>query len=284
MDKDIILVLFYPSNLINYIRIVILVLLSTYIRRKPLLSITLISASSLIDFIDGPIARSYGKASKFGQFLDVSMDRATALILMFCLALFYQNYWFIFCLLSITEILKDFCNLYWSHYQLMQSLELLSINSKIASQNVPGSQNIYVSSSQLKNDHTSHDLNYWHLFQQYVWYSSDLFFIILYCAYFIKSNPKTIIKHDAHRKMRNNSTFCQLFICFAEFINHLMKIFVNIFDFLTKKYNSHGLKIIIQTVGLFLCLGAFLKFYFNAKNLITSLSEIVSYDAKQRLS
>lgn len=298
MDETIIKVLLYPSNLINYVRFLILVLLLVNIRNRPLLCTALILASGLIDLVDGPLARSSGKTSKFGQFLDVSMDRTTAIILMFCLALFYQKYWLIFCILSITEVLKDFGNLYWSQHKLIKSLETLTF-TKTSTQIVP-QNNLNSFASSHKTDSSFKDF-YWHLFEQYVWYSSDLFFITIYYAYFVNNNrqstkqaSKTILNSDntyinietlnnqSTKKPSNYSIVCKFLKCLVEFINYFMKIFVNIYELLSRKakFNLYGLRLIIQIVGFLFFIGAFLKFYLNARNLVFLLSEILSYDAK----
>lgn len=65
---------YYP-NLIGYLRIVMCLLAAVTIGlRQPLLTALLIIGSTLLDWIDGPVARAYGQCSIFGSGVDWLAD------------------------------------------------------------------------------------------------------------------------------------------------------------------------------------------------------------------
>lgn len=196
-------VLFYPSNVINYLRIFIVLILFISAKQSPKLFVFCTIASGFIDLIDGPIAREYKLTSKYGGLIDVLLDRATSIIQMYCLSVLYPRYWHIFCLTSMTEMLKDFARTSVSNLSRMITfLHYINNDEKVVafkkiSDEVFSAVNIRIKTHQqnqtlpLKAQSApAINLAYDYIIDQSIWYSSDIFYLVIYFGAFI-SQAKT---------------------------------------------------------------------------------------------
>ncbi|CAH3110180.1 unnamed protein product, partial [Pocillopora meandrina] len=97
----------------DYVRI-ILTLASFYnMTRRPLLTVALYFTSGIIlDVADGVSARYFDQCSKFGELLDVLLDRCGRIGMMMALCTFYPQHLFLLQLLVCLEVTGSFANLY----------------------------------------------------------------------------------------------------------------------------------------------------------------------------
>ena len=71
-------VIYYIPNIINYFRVIFLILMICYIRKKPFHSFVAMFISGMLDVLDGKLARYLNESSKFGAFLDFMFDKLTS--------------------------------------------------------------------------------------------------------------------------------------------------------------------------------------------------------------
>lgn len=100
-------VLWYPANMINYIRVGLIIVMLFNIKKRPITCFVASTLGGFIDLIDGPISRSSKTTSKLGQALDVTMDRMTFIILVIFLARLYPKHWHLFSMITFIEIVRD---------------------------------------------------------------------------------------------------------------------------------------------------------------------------------
>lgn len=233
-------VLLYPSNVINYLRLLLLILMFFKIKKSPIFAFMISVLGGFIDLVDGPIARHTLYTSKFGMFLDILMDRLTHVILFIYLSRIYTKYWHIFCMLALIEFTRELSsNIANSHSHFLSLLNLLQASSTQNDLSIKMQYEIYsiagIKTDKLllnetiknivnKNVNTvnAHQLvepdsfikstlNYLiSSITPMTWYLSDLFYWILYCGAFTvvkatKSNS-TQSENDERLVDSNNNT------------------------------------------------------------------------------
>ena len=211
-------VLLYPCNLINYLRLLLLLIMFYNIKQHPLLAFITSMIGGFIDLLDGPIARYYLITSKIGQFLDILMDRLTIIILFIFLSRFYTKYWHVFCLLALIEFSRDLSSaIVNTHTTLLNILNFLQTSTistdlilktqydfysraglrvdklmqnetlkKIIDKNIAYSQ-VNVESASLSKFFKDFE----NILTPFTWYLSDLFFWIMYCGAFAVNKKAT---------------------------------------------------------------------------------------------
>lgn len=102
--------LFVP-NLIGYARILLLGCSFYLMLDNYLLAIALYSLSYVMDAFDGFAARLFNQSSVFGSMLDMLTDRVSTMCLLMTLGHLYKEYFFIFQLLLIIDIVS-----HWLHF------------------------------------------------------------------------------------------------------------------------------------------------------------------------
>jgi hypothetical protein len=226
-------VLLYPSNLINYLRLLLLFLMFFNIKRCPLFAFIFNIIGGSIDLIDGPIARQNLLTSKFGQFLDILMDRLTIIILFIYLSRIYSKYWHVFCFLALIEFARDLsstiANFNLNLLDFLNTLESIPSNELAFKMKMDIYNLVGLKTDKLINDNKipiKHEISN---LQQEVpevkssfnnflkeaflnitpatWYLSDLFYWILYCGAYA-----TLYIHNQHNSdhlvdLNNNSIF-----------------------------------------------------------------------------
>ncbi len=71
-------VVFYAPNIMNYIRVLFVILSIFYIRKKPFHSFVCTLISGFIDTFDGDVARYTNKKSKLGAVMDFGLDKLSS--------------------------------------------------------------------------------------------------------------------------------------------------------------------------------------------------------------
>ncbi len=71
---------FYYANIIGYVRLLLLIIISFTLQSYIYITSILIFFATLLDYIDGPIARKYNQCSMFGHINDWVADLGAQLI------------------------------------------------------------------------------------------------------------------------------------------------------------------------------------------------------------
>ena len=122
-------VIYYFPNLLDYLRLILVVCVICNIKKCPLLAFLINLASGLCDNWDGILARTYNQRSKFGYAIDIGMDRITTMTLFFSCASVYPKYWFMFLILQFAEIFCDLIKLVVNLNSVFENLLILLLNS-----------------------------------------------------------------------------------------------------------------------------------------------------------
>lgn len=286
---------FYIPNVINYVRIFIVILMLLKIRTRPISAFILCLVSGFIDSIDGDLARNLNQKSKLGYLMDMSLDRLTNSAQMVTLALFYPNYWLVFFTVQSVDTIRDFCKsvLEYQHFLVNSVIDKLSgdqiktdIYKKLEIENLI--LNEQITKSEDFNLENFLILQFYH----YVWYSSDFYFWLLYFNAFItdksinpfskSDNLPNQIKDINNNQIISASTKTKDVIL----LKPLERFFIRKSEkFLNNFHVNNFLKKIInyfsrffQLMSYFLFFGAILKFYFNLKDLLNVLYCVVNND------
>ncbi len=195
-------VLWYPSNIINYLRILSIFIMFYNIKRYPILCFFISLFGGLIDLIDGPIARYTLYTSKFGYFLDVAMDRLTVIILYIFLSRLYTKYWHVFCLLVLIEFTRDLTTTIINYNSiLLHFINLIQDSTNTNDlvlklkydlySNAGLKTDAFLINTTLKESIEVEDLGIGKFLTEinlflmpFTWYLSDLFFWFIYCGAF----------------------------------------------------------------------------------------------------
>ena len=285
---------FFVPNIINYLRIIIVVLMLFKIRTKPFLAFVLCLISGFMDSLDGDVARYLNQKSKLGYIMDLSLDRLTNSAQMVTLALLYPKYWLIFFTVQSVDTIRDFSKAILEHQQFLinsvvNKLSADKIKNDIYDQlnikNVTLIPKIVISTQENFNLGNFLIIQFYH----YVWYSSDFYFWLLYFnAFIIKDNSSLSLKKGNTISDINNNQIISIRTKISDiiFLRHLAVLLKTYIQNYTKKYQeTYIIRIIIFhfnrffiLFSFFLFFGAILKFYFNIKDLLTVLDYIVNND------
>lgn len=290
---------FFIPNLINYVRIIIVVLMLFKIRTKPVLAFILCLISGFMDSFDGDMARYFNQKSKLGYIMDLSLDRLTNSAQMVTLALLYPKYWLFFFSIQSVDTIRDFSKAILQHQQFLVDSIVNNLSGdkirndifeRLEIKNVTFIPKISTTTPENFNLRNFLFIQFYH----YVWYSSDFYFWLLYFnAFIIKENSNQSFKRGNIISDFNNNQISSINTKISDliFLKHLRKLLKRYFENCTKKLQENYIlqKMIYHFNSFFillsylLFLGAILKFYFNIKDLFEVLVLIVNNDNKLQI-
>jgi phosphatidylglycerophosphate synthase len=295
-----------------------------HMRNRPILSLVLCVLSGLIDDFDGDLARYFGQTSKLGQLLDIGMDRLTNFAQMFILACIFPRYWLLFFSIAFVEFGKDFCGCMLNNHRFKVHLmaELQQSQDQDASfvtalkqelfQEM-GLKNINLHAPSLPPAVTAQTTAFFSLdnalamLHRYTWYTSDLFFWMIYLASFVSSSsslsllPPSSNADDLSKKAVANQYFslplhyekswdnfrlktlrrfladmCMLFDDSAT----LIEVSMRRFDFTRRVSSAVNFRIVFRVIGFVCLVGAFFKFYLNFQSLVLVFVDVKNLDMR----
>jgi hypothetical protein len=290
-------------NLLNYARFCLLIIVMRIMSTSPLKSFMLAWLAGSLDMLDGYFARKYNHISKFGTMLDFGMDRLTTMMQFFYLASAFPKYWFIFLLINSVELIRDILisnlNLYRNFLNLLEiiksdhrndEIKIIKIEESIYDnlglKNSNQLENLNKTSlSSIDNHHLTEYLNF------YIWYSSDIFFWLIYFASFISPTQNSNNNNIRMRKLNFFNIFKSKINKSLVFFDEMAKFVQN--KFIYNKNNNNNLKynfnpIIKITIAclikfiIYSCLiGSLLRFLTNLNSLKDCLLDIIQMDYKK---
>lgn len=102
----------YIANILDYIRIVSLIISLFYAKTDPIMFVSLYAFSMSMDLFDGMAARHFNQTSYLGMVLDMAIDRVTTASLLFILSNLYPDFYVAFCSLMILDIGSHWIQVY----------------------------------------------------------------------------------------------------------------------------------------------------------------------------
>jgi phosphatidylglycerophosphate synthase len=302
-------VVFYAPNILDYIRIIFVVLMLINMRSRPFLSFAFCLLSGQVDLWDGDLGRHLNQTSKFGCLLDKGMDLLTNSAQMFVLATVYPKYWIFFFNVSIISLSIDFTGFYVDIYKMKTELfydgDLALTKAKYA---LELGINFINSTAKSENENNFNELkgssfDYFNslniILERGVLYTSDLFYWLIYLGYFMSNN---INNNNLKKKFienfspsRNNEYFLLNTQCTESIQNSNFNEFRDAFDglvdyldfnlrkfSLTKRFivNCVNVKILMRVLGIVCFFGAIAKFCFHFVQLVENFSSIVQIENK----
>jgi len=108
--------LFYP-NLIGYGRIVTGIISFLFMPYNHVIASVLYIISSLLDAVDGHVARYYNQCTRLGAMLDQLTDRCATMALMMMLAHLYPRWMFLFQLSAVIDMASHWLHLHAADLQ-----------------------------------------------------------------------------------------------------------------------------------------------------------------------
>lgn len=282
LNKMKINILFYYPNLLNYFRFFLIILVILNISKYPKQSFFLAWLAGSVDIIDGVFARTFSQSSKLGAFFDIALDRFTNTVQYFYLASIYSNYWYIFMNVQFIELIRDILFGYLRNYRNLISLIEISrsnktnkidffqeiLNQKFRQENMNlNTQKL----STIQGIFTDEPESVWtSYFYFYVWYSSDVFYWLLYFAHFI---PNRAVVNKYQILVNQNQSLIYIILKLKEKLN-----FID--DFIFNKFISNISKYFSFFIFILFALGAFLKTLLNFRALIYIFCEILITESK----
>jgi hypothetical protein len=194
-------VVLYAPNVINYLRLCMVLFMLYHMRNRPILTFALCIVSGFIDSFDGDLARHFGQTSKLGYLLDLGMDRLTNFAQMFVLGSIFPAYWLAFFSVAFVESLKDLSGCLLNNYRLKVDLTMKLIQQ--TDSDMSSLKQDYFSEMGLQHTNsitsTAPEIvietitfsSYYKIFQAlqpYIWYTSDIFYWLIYFASFVQFN------------------------------------------------------------------------------------------------
>ncbi len=281
-------VIYFLPNLMNYVRLLFMILFLYHIKHRPYVSFFMCYISGLIDSFDGMIARSSNQKSNFGAQLDYTFDKLTNCAQLYLLGIAYPKHWFLFFAQLFVDLSKDVFRANLANYQLKSELDKYSnlINNRLPVPFTTAAEVITPNSlySQL------------HLiFLHTVWYAGDFFYWLAYFGAFV-SPVSTFSGHQDRFKSLEDLSFASrrtsskfyIFRYFKELINDFTQVAQDLAsDFKQKLQYAHVLspvlkivnfEFIFRMIGIVTIIGGFLKFFLNFHIYISSLHHILMMD------
>ena len=229
-------ILFYSANILNYIRFLILIIAFSNMRRSWFLTCILILISGGINILDGQLARYLSETSQFGAALDSFLDRLTTTFIYFFICSIYPKYWSLLANVGFIELMSDSLNNYKNTVLLKYDIKLdTNIKSCL-------------------------DPCLIH-FLRLVWFSSDLFYLLIYIGSFLAKNNN------------NNKELSDLF----SYDNKKNTFIVHDYFEICHKMNKK-LRFIFKTISFICLFGAIGKYLMNLNSCVSSLNEIIQMD------
>jgi len=106
-------VFFYRANIVDYIRLILLVA-AFVCHDDPYLFFVLYALSQTMDMLDGYMARKYNECSSFGAVLDMVLDRASDAMIFVLLGMLYPLYNPLFGFLALLDLCSHWTHMYVS--------------------------------------------------------------------------------------------------------------------------------------------------------------------------
>lgn len=276
-------VIFYVPNLINYFRIFLMILMVYNLKKRPITTFILCISSGFLDSIDGRIARHLNQTSRIGALFDVTMDRLTNLAQYFTLGALYPKYSTVFFLVGSNQILKDFFYFTLENYVLTLKIKYFTDKNSLPNNTLNIiNQPIYERVDTISSFSNVYEL-YKYFVEPFFWYSSDLFYWLIYFKAFIPQNLNTIngngnnnnSNKNKHHKFNILAHFLGIFKNFSNDFHsgtETLSLFAE--EYLLYKLNLKCLK--SSQIQIFFCIlmnicliGAFMKFYLNFKAAVS---------------
>lgn len=291
----------YIPNVINYGRIIVALIMIYNIRTRPFLAFICCLLSGLLDSFDGDVARLLNQTSKLGYLLDVSIDRLTNSAQLFILASLYPKLSIYFYSVMSAEMVKDFSSMVANNFRLEIDLLKPQMNCNNAAIKMQNETTSTIVSNSESDAYNFLLIQFYH----YVWYSSDLFYWLLYFKAFINKDSMMEVQNEANDSLvidlNNNVLKSQVEYVGGQkrgFLKELRICFDSLSDFLRfhlsdkmRPYLESGnllnslnrrfccnFKFLFRVFGYFCFLGAFLKFYLNFRSLLFTFFDIVYLD------
>jgi hypothetical protein len=230
-------ILFYSANILNYIRFLLLIIAFGNMKRSSFLTCILILISGGINILDGQLARYLNETSQFGAALDSFLDRLTTTFIYFFICSIYPKYWSLLANVGFIELMSDSLNNYKN--TILLKYDIKSDNNSIKSCLDPCSIH----------------------FLRLVWFSSDLFYLLIYIGSFLAKN------NNNHKEL-------------SDLFNNNKKSTFIVHDYLqicNKKMNNN-LRFIFKTISFICLFGAVGKYLMNLNSCVSSLNEIIQMD------
>lgn len=122
---------FYIPNIIDYVRIVLLIAATTLFSYHAKTAILLFIINSILDACDGSIARALKQQTLLGALLDFSIDRAAFIIILMLGQRTNPQYWWLFILAATIDVSSHFAICYASSLIKGKHLDLLKKGSTL---------------------------------------------------------------------------------------------------------------------------------------------------------
>ena len=106
-------VFFYRANIVDYVRLVLLVA-AFVCHDNPYLFFLFYALSQVMDMLDGYMARKYNECSSFGAVLDMVLDRASDSMIFVLLGMLYPKYNALFGFLALLDLCSHWTHMYVS--------------------------------------------------------------------------------------------------------------------------------------------------------------------------
>ncbi|XP_065830494.1 CDP-diacylglycerol--inositol 3-phosphatidyltransferase-like [Oscarella lobularis] len=107
-------VFLFAPNLIGYLRVILTIAAFALIMKHPSLAGFLYFLNSLLDSLDGHLARSFNQCTKFGATFDMLIDRCGTMCFLIVLAIVYSDYFLVFQFLCTLDIASHWFHMYSS--------------------------------------------------------------------------------------------------------------------------------------------------------------------------
>ncbi|OGT44575.1 MAG: hypothetical protein A3E82_01640 [Gammaproteobacteria bacterium RIFCSPHIGHO2_12_FULL_38_11] len=122
---------FFIPNILDYVRILLLICVVCVFPIYPWLGIGCYVTNSILDMLDGTLARLLNQQSKLGALLDFSIDRACITILLAACIWAYPHLWRWFVAVMALDIASHFAICYASAYNGGSHLNFIAHGSKL---------------------------------------------------------------------------------------------------------------------------------------------------------
>lgn len=122
---------FFIPNILDYARILLLISVVLVFTAHPWLGIWLYVVNSVLDMLDGTVARLFNQQSKLGALLDFSIDRAAITILLAGCIWIYPHLFGLFVAVMAIDIASHFAVCYANAYNGSSHLHFISQGSTL---------------------------------------------------------------------------------------------------------------------------------------------------------
>jgi CDP-diacylglycerol--inositol 3-phosphatidyltransferase len=119
-------VYFYYANIIDYFRLICLLVSFSVYSTHPILFVFLYFTSFVLDLFDGLVARKFNQCSTFGSALDMIIDRLSTGSLLVILSSFYKEYFILFLLLLLLDVGSHWLQIYSSLLFMAKNKDIIN--------------------------------------------------------------------------------------------------------------------------------------------------------------